>query len=87
MTIARNEIFGPVLAVIGAEDEHSAIRIANDSHGLAVYVLSDSADLARYVVRLMPAGNIYMQGASHDRAEPFGGYKRPVKVASVWKNF
>jgi len=62
MTIARKEIFGPVLASIGAEDEHSVIRIANDTHGIAVYVLSDSAGLARYVVRLIPAGNVYVAG-------------------------
>ena len=77
MTIAREEIFGPVLAIIGAKDEHDAIRIANDTpYGLAGYVFSGSIDRARSVGRFIRAGNIYLQGASLDRAAPFGGYKQ-----------
>lgn len=77
MTIAREEIFGPVLTIIGAEDERDAVRIANDTpYGLAGYVFSGSTDRARNVGRLIRAGNIYLQGASLDRAAPFGGYKQ-----------
>ncbi|MET4449884.1 aldehyde dehydrogenase (NAD+) [Bradyrhizobium sp. GM2.2] len=77
MTIAREEIFGPVLAIIGAEDEHDAVRTANDTpYGLAAYVFSASTERARHVGRLIRAGNVYLQGASLDRAAPFGGYKQ-----------
>ncbi|MVT55256.1 aldehyde dehydrogenase family protein [Bradyrhizobium yuanmingense] len=77
MTIAREEIFGPVLAIIGANDENEAIQIANDTpYGLAGYVFSGSMERARKVGRMLRAGNIYLQGASLDRAAPFGGYKQ-----------
>ncbi|MCK1759090.1 aldehyde dehydrogenase family protein [Bradyrhizobium sp. 137] len=77
MTIAREEIFGPVLAIIGANDENEAIQIANDTpYGLAGYVFSGSMERARKIGRMLRAGNIYLQGASLDRAAPFGGYKQ-----------
>ncbi|MCK1305844.1 aldehyde dehydrogenase family protein [Bradyrhizobium sp. 45] len=77
MTIAREEIFGPVLAIIGARDENEAIQIANDTpYGLAGYVYSGSLERARKIGRMLRAGNIYLQGASLDRAAPFGGYKQ-----------
>ncbi|MGY4281690.1 acyl-CoA reductase-like NAD-dependent aldehyde dehydrogenase [Bradyrhizobium sp. LM2.7] len=77
MTIAREEIFGPVLAIIGATDENEAIRIANDTpYGLAGYVFSGSSDRARNVGRLIRAGTIYLQGGSLDSSAPFGGYKQ-----------
>lgn len=77
MTIAREEIFGPVLAIIGARDENEAIQIANDTpYGLAGYVFSGSTERARKIGRMLRAGNIYLQGASLDRAAPFGGYKQ-----------
>lgn len=77
MTVAREEIFGPVLAIIGARDENEAIQIANDTpYGLAGYVYSGSAERARKIGRMLRAGNIYLQGASLDRAAPFGGYKQ-----------
>lgn len=77
MTIAREEIFGPVLAIIGARDENEAIQIANDTpYGLAGYVYSGSMERAWKIGRMLRAGNIYLQGASLDRAAPFGGYKQ-----------
>ncbi|MCK1353832.1 aldehyde dehydrogenase family protein [Bradyrhizobium sp. CW7] len=77
MTIAREEIFGPVLAIIGAADEDDAVRIANDTpYGLAGYVFSGSTERARNVARLVRAGTIYLQGGSLDSSAPFGGYKQ-----------
>ncbi|MFK4492243.1 aldehyde dehydrogenase family protein [Bradyrhizobium sp. USDA 336] len=77
MTIAREEIFGPVLAIIGAADEDDAVRIANDTpYGLAGYVFSGSTERARNVARLIRAGTIYLQGGSLDSSAPFGGYKQ-----------
>jgi aldehyde dehydrogenase (NAD+) len=77
MTIAREEIFGPVLTIIGAKDEADAVRISNDSpYGLAGYVFSGTVDRAQNVGRRIRAGNIYLQGASFERAAPFGGYKQ-----------
>ncbi|WOH80404.1 aldehyde dehydrogenase family protein [Bradyrhizobium sp. BEA-2-5] len=77
MTIAREEIFGPVLVIIGAKDENEAIQIANDTaYGLAGYVFAGSTERAAKVSRSLRAGNIYLQGASLDRAAPFGGYKQ-----------
>jgi len=77
MTIAREEIFGPVLAIIGATDESDAIRIANDTpYGLAGYVFSGSTERARNVGRFIRAGAIYLQGGSLDSSAPFGGYKQ-----------
>ncbi|MET3304461.1 aldehyde dehydrogenase family protein [Bradyrhizobium diazoefficiens] len=77
MVISREEIFGPVLTIIGAEDENDAIRIANDTpYGLAGYIFSGSPERARRVARLIRAGNVYLQDAPFDRAAPFGGYKQ-----------
>ncbi|MCK1731042.1 aldehyde dehydrogenase family protein [Bradyrhizobium sp. 142] len=77
MTIAREEIFGPVLAIIGVKDETEAIRVANDTpYGLAAYVLSGSTERARKVGRLIRAGAIYLQGVYLDCDAPFGGYKQ-----------
>lgn len=77
MTIAQEEVFGPVLAIIGAKDEIDAIRIANDTpYGLAAYILSGSPERARRVGRLIRAGAIYLQGVYLDSDAPFGGYKQ-----------
>jgi aldehyde dehydrogenase (NAD+) len=77
MTIAREEIFGPVLVILGAEDEDDAVRIANDTpYGLAGYVTADTVDNARKVARRIRAGNINLQGVPNDRTAPFGGYKQ-----------
>jgi aldehyde dehydrogenase (NAD+) len=77
MTIAREEIFGPVLVIIGAKDEEDAVRIANDTpYGLAGYVSADTVENARKVARRIRAGNINLQGLPNDRTAPFGGYKQ-----------
>ena len=77
MTIAQEEIFGPVLAVIPFEDEDDAIRIANDSiYGLAGNVMSSSLDRALAVARRLRAGFIGVNGTAPYGADvPFGGYK------------
>lgn len=77
MTIAREEIFGPVLVVIPYDDEEEAIRIANDSpYGLAGYVLSESLDRSVAVARRLRAGSIGLNGgAAYGADVPFGGYK------------
>jgi len=75
MTIAREEIFGPVLVMIPYEDEEDAIRIANDSqYGLSGYV-SGTPENARRVARRMRTGMVHINGAAPDFAAPFGGYR------------
>jgi aldehyde dehydrogenase (NAD+) len=77
MTIAREEIFGPVLTILGAKDEADAVKIANDTpYGLAGYVSADSVETARKVGRQIRAGNVNLQGVPNDRTAPFGGYKQ-----------
>jgi len=77
MTIAREEIFGPVLTMIPYEDEEEAIRIANDTpYGLAGYVQSGDIDHARSVASRIRAGNVHINGASGGFDVPFGGYKQ-----------
>jgi len=77
MTIAREEIFGPVLTILGAKDEADAVRIANDTpYGLAGYVSAGSVERARKVGRQIRAGNVNLQGVPNDRTAPFGGYKQ-----------
>ncbi|MER9801260.1 aldehyde dehydrogenase family protein [Mesorhizobium sp. M0142] len=77
MAIAQEEIFGPVLVLMKAEDEAHAIRIANDTpYGLAGYVTSGSVERARNVARQVRAGSVNIQGVFPDYAAPFGGYKR-----------
>ena len=76
MTIAREEIFGPVLVMIGYEDDDDAVRIANDTpYGLSGYV-SGSQERARAVARRIRAGNVHLNGAGPDFNAPFGGYKQ-----------
>ena len=76
MTIAREEIFGPVLVVIGYESEEEAIKIANDTpYGLAAYV-QGSEEKARRVARKLRAGNVHINGAQGGLGTPFGGYKQ-----------
>ncbi len=77
MTIAREEIFGPVLAIIGYEDDDDAVRIANDTvYGLASYVSSNDVERARAVGRRMRSGNVHINGAGVDSNAIFGGYKQ-----------
>ena len=76
MTIAREEIFGPVLSLIGYEDDDDAVRIANDtSYGLSDYV-SGATDRARDVARRIRTGNVHLNGTPVDNQAPFGGYKQ-----------
>ena len=77
MTIAREEIFGPALAMIAYNSEEEAIAMANDTpYGLAGYVSSGDPQRARQVASRIRAGNIYINGAPPDGAAPFGGYKQ-----------
>lgn len=77
MTIAREEIFGPVLSIIGYQDEDDAVRIANDTpYGLSSYIQSGSEDRARQVGRRLRAGMVHINGANLDSQAPFGGYKQ-----------
>jgi aldehyde dehydrogenase (NAD+) len=77
MTIAREEIFGPVISIMGFKDEDEAVEIANDtSYGLAGYVSAGSVDRARSIARRIRAGNININGVPNERAAPFGGYKQ-----------
>jgi len=77
MTIAREEIFGPVLAMIPYETEEEAIRVANDTpYGLAGYVQGNNLEQTRAVAARIRAGNIHINGADGSFGVPFGGYKQ-----------
>ncbi len=76
MVIAREEIFGPVLVIIGYDDLDHAVEIANDSNfGLGGYVSGEDLDVARDVSRRLRTGAIWVNGG-FDFHAPFGGYKR-----------
>jgi aldehyde dehydrogenase (NAD+) len=76
MTIAREEIFGPVLSIIPYEDEDDAVRIANDTpYGLSGYVTSSDLERARRVASRLRTGMVHINGAPLDALAPFGGYK------------
>ncbi len=76
MTIAREEIFGPVLSIIPYGDDEEAIRIANETpYGLSGYVSSSNIERARSVARRLRTGMVHINGASLDSMAPFGGYK------------
>jgi len=77
MTIAQEEIFGPVLSIIPYDDEADAIRIANDTiYGLAGGVWSGDAERAKRVARQMRTGQVEVNGGSFNPLAPFGGYKQ-----------
>lgn len=77
MTVAREEIFGPVLTMIPYDTEEEAIRIANDTpYGLAGYVQSGDLNHAREVASRIRAGNVHINGASGGFNVPFGGFKQ-----------
>lgn len=77
MTIAEEEIFGPVLSIMAYEDEADAVQIANDSpFGLAAYVESADLDRARAVARRLRVGMVHLNGAVADPGAPFGGYRQ-----------
>lgn len=76
MTVAREEIFGPVLCMIGYDDTDQAIEIANDTNfGLAGYVQGEDHDECNALAKRIRAGAIYVNGG-FDFHAPFGGYKR-----------
>ena len=76
MTIARQEIFGPVLSILPFETEDEAIEIANDTpYGLAAYIQSSDKERIRRVSRKLRAGMINVNGKAGDFDVPFGGYK------------
>jgi aldehyde dehydrogenase (NAD+) len=76
MTIAREEIFGPVLCILPYETEEQAVQIANDTpYGLAAYVWSKDNVRARRVGGRIRAGQVALNGASGDMQTPFGGFK------------
>jgi acyl-CoA reductase-like NAD-dependent aldehyde dehydrogenase len=77
MTIAQEEIFGPVLVIQPYEDEDDAVRIANDTeYGLAAGVYSADEEHAKAVARRLRAGQVEINGAAFNPLAPFGGYKR-----------
>jgi aldehyde dehydrogenase (NAD+) len=76
MTIAREEIFGPVLCILPYQTEDEAVKIANDTpYGLAAYVWSEDNVRARRVGNRIRAGQVALNGASGDMRTPFGGFK------------
>ena len=76
MTIAREEIFGPVLSIIGYQDDDDAVSIANDTdYGLSGYV-SGEPEHAQAIARKLRTGNVHINGAGPDFSAPFGGYKQ-----------
>src|SRR5690606_38166474 len=77
MTIAREEIYGPVLSIMTYETEDEAIAMVNDTpFGLAGFVQSTDPERARKIANRIRAGRVYLNGAAFDRSLPFGGYKQ-----------
>ncbi len=77
MTIAREEIFGPVLVIIPYDTEEEAVEIANDTdYGLAGGVWSGDADRAKGVARQLRTGQVEVNGGGFNPLAPFGGYKQ-----------
>ena len=77
MTIAREEIFGPVLTILSYDNEDDAIAIANDTpYGLAAYVYSGDLAHAEKLAKRLRAGQVILNGAGVDFSAPFGGYKQ-----------
>jgi aldehyde dehydrogenase (NAD+) len=77
MTIAQEEIFGPVLSIIPYDTEEDAVRIANDTiYGLAAAVWSADQDKAKAVARKIRAGQIDINGGGFNMLAPFGGFKQ-----------
>ncbi len=77
MPIAREEVFGPVLAIIPFSSEEEAIRIANDTpYGLAAYIQTGDSDRAERVAARLRAGAVHVNGGGMEYGTPFGGYKQ-----------
>lgn len=76
MTIAREEIFGPVLSIMAVEDEEEAVSVANDTpYGLAAYLQTGDVERGRRISRRLRAGNVHMNGSANLPGSPFGGFK------------
>jgi aldehyde dehydrogenase (NAD+) len=76
MTIAQEEIFGPVLSVIAYDSDDDAVRIANDSkYGLHAAVLGANVERARRVASQLRAGRVVINGMTDDAQAPWGGFK------------
>lgn len=76
-TIAVEEIFGPVFAIMTYDSEDEAIEIANDTdYGLSAYISSTNIDHANSVARRLRAGNVHINGQWGSKPTPFGGYKQ-----------
>lgn len=87
MTIARQEVFGPVLSIIPFDDEEEAIGIANDTvYGLTNYVQTQDGEKANRVARRLRSGMVEMNGQSRGAGSPFGGYKQSGngREGGVW---
>ena len=77
MTIAREEIFGPVLVIIGYDTEDEAVAIANATvYGLSAYVCSTEMERAKLVARRLRAGQVAINYVGGTTDTPFGGYKQ-----------
>lgn len=77
MSVAREEIFGPVLCILPYHDEAEAIAIANDTpYGLAAYIYSSEIERARDLAAQLRVGMVHINGADNDFDLPFGGYKQ-----------
>jgi acyl-CoA reductase-like NAD-dependent aldehyde dehydrogenase len=86
MTIAQEEIFGPVLSIIPYQDEEDAIRIANDTiYGLAGGVWSRDPERAKRVARRIRTGQVDINGGSFNPLAPFGGYKQSGRGRELGK--
>lgn len=76
-TVAREEVFGPVLVMIGYDTVDEAVQIANDTpYGLAAYVSGTDVDATRKVAARLRAGQVNINSAAPDFMAPFGGYKQ-----------
>ncbi|EED36591.1 aldehyde dehydrogenase [Luminiphilus syltensis NOR5-1B] len=77
MTVAREEIFGPVLVIIPYDSEEEALEIANDTvYGLAGYIQTGNIERGRELARKLRVGNVSINGVEADYNIPFGGYKQ-----------
>jgi aldehyde dehydrogenase (NAD+) len=77
MTVAREEIFGPVLVIIGYDTLEEAIAIANDTpYGLAAYVSGTDTETINSVTKRLRAGQVIVNNAPVDMMAPFGGFKQ-----------
>jgi aldehyde dehydrogenase (NAD+) len=77
MAIAREEVFGPVLAIIPFDTEEEAIQLANDTpYGLAAYIQTGDPERAERVAARLRAGAVHINGGGFEYGSPFGGYKQ-----------